>query len=416
MKQIILDNNLCICYLDNQHNEQGDPIYSYRLIPGMDKIQFLFSNRKGCYVDNKSTLYEDFISLDLKKPQKLLSFLEKYGFVYTFQTTESVVIDYNALYELLKRIKELHNLMIMEKSSNLDYSYSGALKSILFLLTHPIYSLTDLCNGHSENYIYQWYNSIDKAKLLLADPTIINAYVPEFIYNPMNNPNPRYTVENMVTQRKEYLYYNDFVLNEGPKDRNSPSYFLNLFYCCMDRSKFIDAMLADILYYLNKNHKIIIPIINLPPNYFDSDFSKEHNMALKYGLETGKIINYDFDSDLCKKIDSKVNHDKSLNEAIRKLVQNIIVEEYNYLCSKINCKINPIEMKCNIVVPDLLSSLLISISTVLSQDILVRTCVGCGKPFIVPSTNSKKKYHNTACGNRARQKTHRDKEKLTLLS
>lgn len=416
MKQKILDNNSCVCYLDNQHNEQGDSIYSYRLIPSIDKVKFLFSNRKGCYVDKKSTLYEDFISLDLKKPQQLLKFLEKYGFVYTFQTNESVVIDYNALYELLKRIKELHNLMIMEKSSNLDYSYSEVLNSILFLLTHPVYSFTDLCNGQSENYKYSWYKSIDTTQQLLAEPTFIKAHIPEFIYNSMNNPEPRYAVENMVTKRKEYIYYNEFISTEGYKDRNSPSYSLNLFYCCMDRSNYIDAMLADILYYLSKEHKITIPIINLPPNYFDSDLSKEHIIALKCGLKTDEIINYKIDSDLCTKIDSKVNDDDKLNKAVRKLVQGIITEEFNDLCSKIKCQINPIDMNWNVIVPDLLSSLLISISTVLSQDILIRTCVGCGKPFIVPSTNSKKKYHNTACGNRARQKTHRDKEKLTLLS
>lgn len=410
MDKIFLDNTACICHLDIQHDQNSNRVFSYRLIPNTNKKKFLFSNQKGCYIDKKNILYDDFVSLDLDSPEKLQNFFKKYGFIYSLLKNDSIVVDYSAVQDLLKRIKELHNLMMIERIPDFDYPFSNALKSIFFILTHPIHSLSDLCNGNSENYIYQWYKSIDKTKQLLAEPILIQAHIPEFIYNPINNPNPRYTVKNMVTQSKEYLYYDQFVPEEGLKNRNSPSFFLNLLYCSMDRSDFIDAMLADILYYLNKNHQIDIPIINLPPDYFNSDLSKEHTTSLKYNLKTDEIINYDFNSDLCKKIDSAVNDDDILKKAVRKLMQSIITKEFNYLCRKINCQIDSKNMNCKVVIPDLLSSLLISISTVLSQDILVRTCAGCGKPFIVPSSNSKKIYHNTACGNRFRQKKHRLKE------
>ena len=80
MDKIFLDNTACICHLDIQHDQNSNRVFSYRLIPNTNKKKFLFSNQKGCYIDKKNILYDDFVSLDLDSPEKLQNFFKKYGF------------------------------------------------------------------------------------------------------------------------------------------------------------------------------------------------------------------------------------------------------------------------------------------------------------------------------------------------
>lgn len=394
MKKIFSNITECSCHLDLQHNEIGNQIFSYRLIPHSNSKKILFSNSKGCYLNKKQILYDDFESLNIDSPKQIKSFLEKYGFLYQFQSNSSIVISHLILHDLLKRIKELKNLMIIKKISDMNYSPSNALISIFYLLTHPITTFSDICNSSSKGTdIHNWNDSIYKSiELKNRNDLIVSGTLCDYLPTKIkvaSSTNPTFdfldddrffVVKDSISNREEYVHYMT-LLTDLHSNNKSLSTLLTLLYCSIDRNNTIEASLTDLLYNLMTKHHVVIP--------FDNSSIDE------------------FDSELSKKIDKIIQEEENLRNCMDKIILNIITKEFNYLCHNISCRIDPKDMSCIIVIPDLLSCLLVSISTILSQDLLVRTCAGCGKQFFVPNTNSKKIYHNTACGNRHRQKKHR---------
>lgn len=331
----------------------------------------------------KNNILGEFLGIEKNDINSIMSFFEKYGFLFNLNYYEQyVTFDLEDIIYLKDSLEALINLLNAQGVQHINYK--KFLDSVLFLLLKEDRDIK--INDESV------YKSVENSFLHnIKSATRVNLYEGEGIEHIDRDDGGIdiiYRCEDSTVKNGYYDIkindYDNFLENEG-------SY-----------SEFLKQVLKS--YAIKKS-------------LFNKREEKAIEFLFHFMLQISTIdlellsLDMPFEPEVYSKIESEEN--KYLQDGLLKISKYLIERELNYHLAEIRPVYNVETMQPNWKLPSLLSAMYLSLFYLDSRQGSYRACqnMNCGQFFLVSKTNSIKKYCCTDCTNAVSQRKYRKKNR-----
>ena len=331
----------------------------------------------------KNNILGEFLGIEKNDINSIMSFFEKYGFLFNLNCYEQyVTFDLEDIMYLKDNLEALINLLNAQGVQHINYK--KFLDSVLFLLLKE-----DREIKINDQLVYQSVDNYFLHNIKNATKTNLN------------------TMGNIVHLEKD----------DGGKDiahRCNDSILTDGYYDIIINE--YDAFLEDDSTHTQFPKQILKSYV-----IKKSLFKEEEELAIEFLFHFMKeisvidlnllSIDMPFEEEVYSKIDSVEN--KFLLNALIIISKYLIERELNYHLAEIRPVYNVETMQPNWQVPSLLSAMYLSLFYLDSRQASYRACqnMNCRQFFLVSKTNSIKKYCCTDCTNAVSQRTYRSKNR-----
>lgn len=389
------ENTPCVCLVDTVHDENGNAISSFKVKASNNKEPYLYAyapvnglvmiNKKTGSVIDEMNPMEDFLGINLKNPNELKDYIEKYGFFMPLSAEGFAEIDFSALHKILIHFKIVVRLLSELNAKSI--SYDKLFKETFALIFDRPQSITiNSTKGELRSCLHlftQYWFQPDQIEE-------INNYVDTQTGDPYQD---YYYFPDTFTRSEKHLCYVDY--HEYTDVDNAFGYEPS--QTRIDISKLV---------YFYKN---AFPADMLTRNIIDFLFHLNEEVVKIEAIFSNGIIRLKDDIS----IDSLDKFTDNYKEFLRKITKQVIKEEFDFALYSIHPTYNIETMSPGWEIPDLFTALFFSLFYMRPEYEIYRQCANpnCTRLFRVKTTNSRQMYHSPACQNAAAQMRHRLKNK-----
>jgi hypothetical protein len=365
----------CECEMGIVPKAKGIKEHTFHLYPKEEQIEFAYSSSQGLInvTCSERAVIPDLLSIRDGDVKAVKAFIERHGFLLPLDPhNDQSTIQADKLFVLINRLQATVSVISALSGTRHDYRKLTALTMYLLLTPQISVELPSKENSyvscnHELGYHWNNYHLYEKQGFDRDDKsTLFGYYFNDNIYEKSVN----------IT-KSEYKEAMDLDF-ENPDNIRCKLMYLYIYK--PDSTKYCQLAI-DLLYHVCKICEDII--------------SWNHK---------GWLV-------IDKEVDMEAVFDDQIKKGLMTLAKHTLKEEMDWNLSGITPSYDPETMTPAWRVDSLLAGLYFSLFYMEAKVEQYRPCVKCGKPFLIKTTSTTRKYCGDACRNAAAQQAFRNKNK-----